>query len=394
VAEPTTVPAPFAPIRPGAGQPDWYGLRPVEQERKVHERGTGLPFAAAGRRAGDTAGSADHADVVAGVRADLDRVLDPALRPLGRYAVVGYPRGRNIGEYLMWLGTAEHLRRRGIRPVYICDRTGYARHELAARLGDGGTILLAGGGNLGDLWPHEQRFREQVLEDFPGARIVQLPQSMHFGRDENLERAQKVFAAHPDFTLLLRDPVSYEAARAAFPSRTVLSPDIAFGMPPLPAGGGRPHAIVWLARDDHESRHPPGALPAEVHRWDWAAGHGRPFAWALVRRLGTALAGDGLALRPPGAAGAGHAVVGVAARRLARGHLVRGMAHLASARVVVTDRIHGHILSLLLGRPQVVLDNGDGKVHSLVLGWTGASPLVHLATSAEEALEKATALAA
>jgi exopolysaccharide biosynthesis predicted pyruvyltransferase EpsI len=60
--------------------------------------------------------------------------------------------------------------------------------------------------------------------------------------------------------------------------------------------------------------------------------------------------------------------------------------------VVVTDRVHGHILALLRARPQVVLDNEDGKVHALVRGWTGGSPLVHLATSADEALEKATAL--
>jgi exopolysaccharide biosynthesis predicted pyruvyltransferase EpsI len=337
---------------------------------------------------------ASHAAVVAAVQAELDRVLAPHLDPPGPYAVVGYPRGRNIGEYLMWLGTVEHLRRRGIRPVYVCDRTSYARHELAARLGGQGTILHAGGGNLGDLWPHEQRFREQVLEDFPGARIVQLPQSMHFIRDESLERAQKVFAAHPDYTLLLRDPASFAAAREAFGPRTALSPDLAFGMSPLPATPAVPRGILWLARGDHESRHPPGDLPAEVRRWDWATGHGRPFAWALGRRLGAALAGDGRVRRPRAAADAGHALVALAGERLAQDHLARGVNQLAAAEVVVTDRVHGHILTLLCGRPQVVLDNEDGKVHALVRGWTGGSPLVHLATSAEEALEKATVLRA
>ena len=339
-------------------------------------------------------GTHDHTAVIAGVRQELDRVLDPFLRALGPYAVVGYPRARNIGEYLMWLGTAEHLRRRGIRPVYICDRTGYARHELAARLGGTGTILLAGGGNLGDLWHHEQRFREQVLEDFPDIRIVQLPQSMHFRKDENLDRARKVFAAHPDFTLLLRDPVSFAAASEAFGPRTVLSPDVAFGMPPVDAGDRHPHGILWLARGDHESRHPPGDLPAAVRRWDWASGHGRPFAWGVARRLGTTMAGDGIERRPRAIAAAGHALVGLSGVRFARGHLARGVDRLAAAEVVVTDRVHGHILALLLERPQVVLDNDDGKVHALVRGWTGGSPLVHLATSADEALDKATALAA
>jgi pyruvyl transferase EpsO len=106
------------------------------------------------------------------------------------------------------------------------------------------------------------------------------------------------------------------------------------------------------------------------------------------------MAGDGLERRPAAVAAAGHALVGVAGVRLARGHLARGVDRLAGAEVVVTDRVHGHILALLVGRPQVVLDNEDGKVHALVRGWSGGSPLVHVATGADEALEKATALAA
>jgi exopolysaccharide biosynthesis predicted pyruvyltransferase EpsI len=359
----------------------------------VHGPRTEPPSVAASDESGELGRPVDHAAVVAAVRARLDRVLDPHLAHGGPYAIVGYPLGRNIGEYLMWLGTADHLRRRDIRPVYICDRPRYARHRLAARIGREGTILLTGGGNLGDLWPHEQRFREQVLEDFPGARIVQLPQSMHFRREENFERAQKVFAVHPDFTLLLRDPASYDAAREAFGSeRTMLCPDMAFGMPAIPPGDEPAAGILWLGRGDHESRHPPGHLPAGVRRWDWAVGHGRPFAWGLARRLGASLVGDGVDARPPRVVAAGNELVAVAGTRLARGHLARGVAQLAGAEVVVTDRIHGHILALLMGRPQVVLDNGDGKVHAFVQGWTGASPRVHVATSADEALEKAWSL--
>jgi pyruvyl transferase EpsO len=47
---------------------------------------------------------------------------------------------------------------------------------------------------------------------------------------------------------------------------------------------------------------------------------------------------------------------------------------------VVTDRLHAHLLALLLGIPHVVLDNSYGKLHHFIAAWTHESPLVHLAT--------------
>jgi pyruvyl transferase EpsO len=65
---------------------------------------------------------------------------------------------------------------------------------------------------------------------------------------------------------------------------------------------------------------------------------------------------------------------------------------LSAGRVVVTDRLHGHILSLLLGIPHVVLDNSYGKLHQFVAAWTESSPLVHTAQTPDEAANIATTL--
>jgi pyruvyl transferase EpsO len=326
---------------------------------------------------------------VAGIRADLARVLAPVLAPGGSYALLGYPRARNVGDYLIWLGTLELLRQHGHSPVYTCDRTTYSATELAIRLGPGGTVLLAGGGSLGDLWPPEQRFREQVVKDFPGVRIVQLPQSMHFGTAANLERAVAVFTRHPDLTLFLRDEASLEAARASFGERTALCPDMAFGLPPIPLADRAASGVLWLGRGDHECRHPPTRpLPPNFRRWDWAARAGPPLGWPLLRRVSRALTAAPLGV----ADRAGAALWGLACDRLPAAHLARGVAALNAAEVVVTDRLHGHILSLLLGRPQVVLDNRDGKVGAFAARWTASSPIVEIASCAADAVERATAL--
>jgi pyruvyl transferase EpsO len=72
---------------------------------------------------------------------------------------------------------------------------------------------------------------------------------------------------------------------------------------------------------------------------------------------------------------------------------VRAGCHLlASGRVVVADRLHAHILCLLLGIPHVVLDNNYGKLRRFCETWdTLSSPLVRWAESPAEALAAARA---
>jgi pyruvyl transferase EpsO len=70
---------------------------------------------------------------------------------------------------------------------------------------------------------------------------------------------------------------------------------------------------------------------------------------------------------------------------LARARVARGLRTLSEGRVVVTDRLHGHILSLLLGTPHVLLDSAQGKLRGFYETWTRGSELVQWADSVDEA---------
>jgi len=67
----------------------------------------------------------------------------------------------------------------------------------------------------------------------------------------------------------------------------------------------------------------------------------------------------------------------------------RGLRLLAQGRVVVTDRLHGHILSDLLGIPHVVLDNEYGKIAAYLDAWPAPKGIVTKAATMEEALSLA-----
>ncbi len=56
-------------------------------------------------------------------------------------------------------------------------------------------------------------------------------------------------------------------------------------------------------------------------------------------------------------------------------------------RVVVTDRLHGHIFCILMGIPHVILDNSYGKLMSFHQTYTyDAGPAVRVASSLSDAL--------
>ncbi len=331
--------------------------------------------------------------LVASLRARLDEVLDPLLADVSRCALVDFPNYPNVGDSAIWLGERAFLRDRGIDVVYVCDVDTYTPEELRSVLGPRDAILLHGGGNFGDLYPRHQRLRERVVADFPRHRIVQLPQTLRFESPEAAGRAGEVLAGHPDFHVLARDTESVRIA-SELGLNTRLSPDAAFALGSLPRAEPAVD-VFWLSRTDGERA--VGAVPETsggltVDVADWFPGPPRgPGEWSRagfreVRRR--VLAGSGPARRS-------------ARRRVAprfddraAAEVARGAALLSRGRTVVTDRLHGHILSLLLGIPHVVLDTRHGKISGFREAWTRDAEGVVPASTPAAALAAAARLLA
>jgi pyruvyl transferase EpsO len=70
----------------------------------------------------------------------------------------------------------------------------------------------------------------------------------------------------------------------------------------------------------------------------------------------------------------------------ARQRLGRGIRQLSRGRAIVTDRLHVHLCSLLLGRPHAVLDNSYGKVRRFMSAFSGGTDLAYLATSLDDGI--------
>lgn len=325
----------------------------------VADSGSGRPPPGLGRwplGRGDRHPDADLLDTLREAALARLRAQVPAS---GAYALLDFPYHANVGDHAIWRGTLAGLTALGFpRPAYTADLWNYSAAALRRRVGRG-PILLHGGGNLGDLWPAHQRHRETVLRDHPDNPVIQLPQSIEFRTPAALFGARATFAAHPRFTLMVRDLRSRERARTGLGLEPVLCPDLALCLPR--ARGVRPTngRVRLLLRSDLEAAGADLVAELEGDRVDWADWRGP------VERLGTRWARRiAQRLAHP------QALVHATFEALSRQRLRVGRQLLTGAGPVVTDRLHGHVLCLLHGVAHVLLGDRYGKVEQFHDTWT------------------------
>ena len=312
-----------------------------------------------------------------------------AIAPGARCALLGYPNHTNPGDHAIWIAAQTLLERIGVEVAYECSWRDYSREALGEAVAAGAHIVFTGGGNFGDLWPATHALREAVFRDFVGVPIVQLPQTVHFTRSEALGVTRRSLERHGNVVLLVRDAPSLELARESFDVDVRLAPDLAFACPLEPPTDPPATDILWIAREDRESRGlNPDRVPDGVWRVDWnlrdaerrVLGGEAPPTGALLeliernRRL-TKRVGDDRWRE-----------LAEIRAELSSARLERALRLLRRGRVIVTDTLHAHILGLRLGIPTVITDTRYGKLRATFDTFTHAVPLAHWADTPGHAL--------
>ncbi len=313
---------------------------------------------------------------------DLTHAIAGVIPPGTDCALLDFPDHPNVGDSAIWSGERRFIHAHGMRLRYVSDLSTYSARVLRRAMPKG-VVLIHGGGNFGTLWPAHQQHREQVLRDLADYPVVQLPQSLWFESDEALRATADVVRSHPDFTLMVRDRASQRIAQEGLGARAVLCADSALLLHGALARARPDVDCLILARSDKERAIDGLGAAFADHRIsvataDWLE-EGQSFARALALRLRRRAHGR-----------LAHAALyqrALAAQwdRLADQRVRRGCRLLSRGRVVITDRLHAHILCTLLGIPHIVLDNSYGKISSFVEEWTHDHPLVRRATSVDEA---------
>ena len=285
------------------------------------------------------------------------------LEPAAKWALLGFPRHSNVGDSAIWLGSVALLSRILGSPPALVTVEGEYPTEFELRSSDG-PIFLIGGGNFGDVWPGFHEFRIRLLKKMVGRRVIQLPQSIYYTSSAHLQEMKAAIAAHGDFTLFVRDRQSLSIAQRNFNCPTYLCPDMAFGLGQMSARTQGKAPIFSLLRSDREKR---GAEDMAVGLQemgpvgDWVGPKwSLPWYERLVVSAGRRGTWAKNALMP---------YVSNLLQKKARKEVERGLDILNTGNIVVTDRLHAHILCVLMGKQHVVLDNSYGKVFNYVSTW-------------------------
>lgn len=316
-------------------------------------------------------GTETAAAVAMRLRARLMQDMADVVRVIGDapYALIDFPDHPNVGDSAIWMGTRAWTEAAlGRAPALVAPMA----DGLAGLEAVDGAVLLHGGGNFGDVWPAHQDYRIAVLDARKGRPVIQMPQSIHFAEPARIDATARAIDAHGAFTLLVRDRESLALAEARFPCDVRLCPDMAFGMGPLRRRGAADLDVLLVLRTDHERvTESAGRLPPGWLLTDWM--EDTPGLYDRITRQ--TRIGALLSLNPRELSRAARA------RRfydaIAEERVERGLRLLSRARFVITDRLHVHILSTLLGIPHVFLDNSYGKIRRLSqafgTAWQGAT---------------------
>lgn len=120
-------------------------------------------------------------------------------------------------------------------------------------------IILQSGGNLGDRGIWSENARRLIIQNFPNNKIISLPQTIFFsdtskGRKE-LGITKTIYNNHKNLTIIARDEHSYSLAKKYFPQcEVLLFPDFVLYLEPhLESGKKREKVLLCLRRDNESS---------------------------------------------------------------------------------------------------------------------------------------------
>ncbi len=170
---------------------------------------------------------------------DMQKVLAELLlefQKLGKKVVlINTPSHDNLGDHAIAYAETAWIKEK--TDYSVIDITGdlYRQYHTVIHkfIKEEDIIAISGGGYIGNLWECEEQLVEQVILEYPNNAIRVFPQSVYFTDNKEgtraLTKAQEIFQKHQNLVLFAREEFSYLFLKENFPKCQIdFAMDMAF----------------------------------------------------------------------------------------------------------------------------------------------------------------------
>lgn len=279
------------------------------------------------------------------------------------YVLLNLPYHHNIGDVMIWEGERSFLK---TLPYRCLDFSSFSpSHEIKK----GTVILLHGGGNFGDLYRVHQEFRLNLISQYPSNKIIMFPQSVCYQNEAYIEHDAKIMAKHNDLYLCARDITSYNFLKTHFSSNNILLvPDMAFCIPDeylLKYKNAVKKKNLFLYRKDQEINiNKDFIIPVGYEKCDWPTCNKIDIVPLILEYFDKKIRNSNIKIPML------YSLINWYAYNIYRPYMVRkGFSFIRDYNEIVTTRLHGLIVSVLLEKKVSYVDSISCKLSSYVNTW-------------------------
>lgn len=271
--------------------------------------------------------------------------------------LLGTPTYNNLGDHLIAISERQFLnntyKHKDIIeiPTQVFKRY---KNEISDVISRDITIFVTGGGWMGSLWPDDEYIMQEMISQFCNNKIVILPQTVYYdlGTDEGnkiLLSAKETYKKCINLILCLRDEDSYQFALKHFPIKTdniLFTPDIALYYKKKEREEQKKGILVCL-RDDREKV---------------ASGNFKEWIRLYTKKYNISYEETDTVVKRS---------IPIWYRKRKVENIVK---RFQNAQVIITDRLHGMIISVIANTKCIVFNNRTNKVYGVYNQWLKNNP--------------------
>lgn len=201
----------------------------------------------------------------------------------------------------------------------------------------GDLIIFQSGYTTTDLGGYADEMHRAVMEILPDAKMLMMPQTIYFKKEENKKRTSRCYNSTANLLFLARDRISYDMALEMFPDiEVMLFPDVVTTMIGSYPTNTKRSGIMFCCRDDGEKFYSDEQIRELIQKCEHLA---------EVKITDTTKKGEVSQIV-----------------KNAEEYIINEIKEYSKYKLVITDRYHGTILSLVAGTPVIIIRTTDHKV--------------------------------